>query len=720
MTIFRKILGRSAEPALSADSAEKASAEVRKTMDIKGQIRAIHKSQAVIEFNMDGTIITANDNFLNAVGYSLPEIQGQHHSMFATPEYGASAEYRAFWAALNRGEYDAGEYKRLGKGGKEIWIQASYNPILDIEGKPFKVVKYATDITAQKLQNADFSGQIDAIGKSQAVIEFNMDGTIITANDNFLGAVGYSLPEIQGQHHSMFATPEYGASAEYRAFWAALNRGEYDAGEYKRLGKGGKEIWIQASYNPILDAEGKPFKVVKYATDITAQKLQNADFSGQINAIGKSQAVIEFNMDGTIITANDNFLGAVGYSLPEIQGQHHSMFATPEYGASAEYREFWAALNRGEYDAGEYKRLGKGGKEIWIQASYNPILDAEGKPFKVVKYATDITDRKQTFEKIKDILEQLSAGDLSVKLDVAADSEFVELSDSINGFTDQLAAIVKNIQQASGSVSVASNEISQGNMNLSQRTEEQAASLEQTAASMEEITGTIQQNTDNARQANVLARTSRETAESGGEVVGRAIEAMSQISDSSKKIADIISVINEIAFQTNLLALNASVEAARAGEQGRGFAVVAGEVRNLAGRSATAAKEIKELIEDSANKVGEGSELVNQSGEALQEIVTSAKKVSDIVAEITAASDEQSTGIAEINTAITQMDEMTQQNAALVEQVAAASESMGEQASDLESQIKFFRIEDMAEPAPTQAVFQPPAKERRSKGQGVG
>ena len=247
---------------------------------------------------------------------------------------------------------------------------------------------------AQKLLMADYAGQIAAISKVQAVIEFNMDGTIITANDNFLNAVGYTLDEIKGQHHSMFVTPEFKASSEYAEFWAKLNRGEFESKEYKRLGKGGKEIWIQASYNPIFDQDGKLFKVVKYASDVTQQKLRNADYEGQISAISKAQAVIEFNMDGTIITANDNFLNAMGYSLDEVKGQHHSMFVTPEYKVSTDYKLFWDKLNRGEYETQQYKRLAKGGREIWIQASYNPILDLDGKPFKVVKYATDVTEAR--------------------------------------------------------------------------------------------------------------------------------------------------------------------------------------------------------------------------------------------------------------------------------------------------------------------------------------
>jgi methyl-accepting chemotaxis protein len=409
------------------------------------QAAAIGKSQAVIEFNMDGTVVTANDNFLKAVGYSLAEIRGKHHRMFVEPAMRDSAEYREFWGRLNRGEFEAAQYKRIGKGGREIWIQASYNPILDAKGKPIKVIKFATDITAQKIQSMEDAGKIAAMSRAQAVIEFNMDGTIVTANENFLSAMGYSLPEIQGKHHGMFVTPEDRASVAYREFWASLNRGNYQAAEYKRIGKGGKEVWILATYNPILDDTGKPFKVVKFATDVSGQKLKAADNEGQIAAIGKSQAVIEFNMDGTIRFANQNFLDAMGYSLPEIQGKHHSMFVQQAERDSPGYREFWQNLNRGQYQAAEYKRIAKGGREVWIQASYNPILDLNGKPFKVVKYATDITAQamaREKAERARALIDQVAEGS------EAMSSSVREISESMVKSRQTTAAAVERVEAA--------------------------------------------------------------------------------------------------------------------------------------------------------------------------------------------------------------------------------------------------------------------------------
>jgi methyl-accepting chemotaxis protein len=395
------------------------------------QVEAISKSQAVIECNLDGTIVTANENFLKTLGYSLGEIQGKHHSMFVEPATRDSAAYREFWASLNRGQYQAGEYKRIGKGGKEVWIQASYNPMLNRNGKVYKVIKFATDITAEKLAGMEDAGMIAAVGRAQAVIAFNLDGTIVTANENFLKTLGYSLGEIQGKHHSMFVEPATRDSAAYREFWASLNRGEYQAAEYKRIGKGGKEVWILASYNPILDEKGKPFKVVKFATDVSEQKLRTADLAGQIAAIGKSQAVIEFNMDGSILTANENFLNALGYSLREIQGKHHSMFVDASDRDGAAYREFWANLNAGQYQAGEFKRIDKGGREIWIQASYNPILNLNGKPFKVAKYATDTTAQviaRKKSDSVRGMMETVAAGAEELNASVREISETMSKS----------------------------------------------------------------------------------------------------------------------------------------------------------------------------------------------------------------------------------------------------------------------------------------------------
>jgi methyl-accepting chemotaxis protein len=520
---------------------------------------------------------------------------------------------------------------------------------------------------------ADLRGQVQAISRSQAVIEFALDGTILNANDNFLKTVGYTLQEVHGKHHRMFVDPQERDSPNYERFWKQLAVGGYQSGQYRRLAKDGREVWLQASYNPIFDLQGKPFKVVKYCTDITDQKARAADFEGQIKAIDKSLAVIEFDLSGVIRNANQNFLRASGYSLDEVRGHHHRMFVDAAYAESAEYAAFWQKLAQGRHDAGVYQRYAKGHRPIWLQATYNPIVDASGRPVKVVKYAFDVTEQKV--------------------------------------LTERLSKIMTDIRTAGVEIQTSAEEISSGNSSLSQRVESQAASIEETTSSMMRMTETVRENAANAGQANELARVACEHAERGGKIMHDAVGAMQVINESSRKIADIIGVIDAIAFQTNLLALNAAVEAARAGEQGRGFAVVAQEVRSLAGRSAAAAKEIKELIQDSVAKIGDGSRLVEQSGKSLGDIVSSVKKVTDIVAEISAASADQASGIEEVTRAVSSMDQATQQNAALVEQAAAASESIVQQVRELNASVNGDGAEGAFEAAPV-------AMARRAAAQG--
>lgn len=675
--------------------------ERTQSITLQGEDEALQQTFGVMECDMQANVIECNDLFLKPLGYKKEDLVGKSVSIFLDPNTFKSNEYKAMWQSLNEGNSITKQIKRIAKNGNEYWFQSTYVPIKGESGKYEKVITYSYCITEEKQKNADYVGQLNAISKLQAVVEFDLMGNILKVNDNFEKVTGYQANEIIGKHHSIFVDNNYKASAEYKAFWEKLARGEPDANVYKRLAKGGKEVWLQATYNPIYDMNGKLFKVVKYATDVTKYKMLDADNEGQLASINRSMAVIEFSMDGKVTKVNNKFTELTGYSKNEIVGQHHSMFVDQAYKASAEYKTFWEKLNHGDYDAGVYKRIDKSGNEIWLQASYNPISDMNGKPFKVVKFAIDITDEHKAKEQLElavqesqAIIEAAKSGDLSSRVSLDGKTGAIaSLCDGVNALLDKMTELLLSVREAGETINTAAGEISTGNNDLSSRTEQQASSLEETASSMEELASTVRQNAENAKQANQLAAAASGVAVKGGQVVGEVVTTMSSINESAHKIEDIISVIDGIAFQTNILALNAAVEAARAGEQGRGFAVVAGEVRNLAQRSASAAKEIKELISDSVSKTAEGTKLVENAGSTMQEIVSSVQRVTDIMGEISAASTEQSAGIDQVNNAITSMDEVTQQNAALVEEAAAAAESLVDQAVSLMDVVSSFKLQ---------------------------
>ncbi len=648
-----------------------------------GKVIAIERAQAVIEFDLSGTILSTNKTFLDVMGYTKEEVTGQHHRMFVESSHAASASYRQFWQKLARGDFDSGEYKRIGKGGREVWLQATYNPIFDLNGNPTKVVKFAQDVTETKLKAAEFEGKFNAINRAQAVIEFDLNGNILTANDQFLALMDYTLDDIQGRHHRIFCEPAIATSEAYRIFWKNLSRGDYENGQYKRLGKGGKEIWLQASYNPIFDLEGRPWKIIKYAYDVTESKLRNAEFEGKVTAISRAQAMVEFDMDGNVLHANENFLKMTGYSLEAIMGWHHRIFCDPVYAQTEEYIRFWDRLSRGEFEAGEFKRIGCNGREVWIQATYNPIFDMNGKLIKIVKFASDITAVKARNVEFEGRVKAVDRGQAVIEFDLdgtilSANDNFLRiigynLRDLIGQHHSMLcrADYVVSLEYRDFWLRLSKGEYHAGRFHrvgkfnrdvyiqanyspivnvkgetirvikyahdvtdqvlLERDIKDKSTAMQNVVDQLSMSIADIDRST---KFATSLAAETQNNAEQGYGALNHAIEAIDLIQRSSGKMSDIVKVIGEIANQTNLLAFNAAIEAARAGEHGVGFSVVAGEVRRLAERSSQAASEISKLIEESIGRVEQGTDRSQHAKKAFEQIVGSVGKTGDSIREI--------------------------------------------------------------------------------------
>ena len=470
----------------------------------------------------------------------------------------------------------------------------------------------------------DARATLNAMARSQAIIEFKPDGTILTANANFLDVLGYTLSEIQGNHHSLFVEPAHRASAEYRAFWDALQSGQYQAAEFKRIAKGGREIWLQASYNPVLDRTGRVVRIVKFATDITAQKARSLDLDGQIAALHRSLAAITFTPDGTILDANTNFLAAMGYTLDAVKGRHHSMFVDASEREGTAYRGFWAALARGEYQAGEFRRFGQGGREVFVQATYNPIVNADGQVVKVVKFATDVTVQVQAQQR-------RSQAQRSIGADLDA------IGQSVEDVTRQSAEAAETVSRVSSDIQAV------------------AAGAEELSASVSEISHQV------SHAATMAGAAVEQTGRTSGIVAG--------LSEQASQIGEVVAMIQTIASQTNLLALNATIEAARAGSAGKGFAVVAAEVKALAEQTAKATDQIRRQITATQGTTREAVDAIG----SIQDTIRALDEVSTA---ISAAVEEQSAVTREMSGSMQTASRGAASIAAGVQAIAASSEQV--------------------------------------------
>ena len=434
--------------------------------ELKVRTDIMNVTSIVSESDKKGDILSVNDKFIEVSKYSRNELIGAPHNTTRHPDM-PKETFKQLWGTIGRGDIFRGMIKNRAKDGTPYYVDAVVAPILGENGKPMKYLGVRYDVTAAEIERQNASGILGAIDQSYAYIEFDLGGHVLKANKNFLGVLGYQAEEITGRHHRMFVDAGYAASPAYTQFWRDLNAGKAQNDVFKRISKSGQEVWIQAVYAPVSDEMGRVVKIIKIATDVTQARLQAADFEGQLQAIGKAQAVIEFGLDGKIIHANENFLATLGYSLNEIKGQHHAMFVDPAHRSSVDYRMFWEKLGRGEYDAGQYKRIAKGGREVWIQASYNPIMDLSGKPFKVVKYATDVTAEVQANQMLQQAVAQAQRvtsaakeGQLTERIPLEGKSGPIgELCAGVNSLMETTSVIFDDVGRVFGAL--ASGDLSQ-------------------------------------------------------------------------------------------------------------------------------------------------------------------------------------------------------------------------------------------------------------------
>jgi len=646
-------------------------AELEQELKVRTDI--MNLTSIVSESDKKGDIVSINDKFIEVSKYSRTELVGHPHSTTRHPDM-AKDTFKQLWATIGRGDMFRGIIKNRAKDGTPYYVDAVIAPFLGDNGKPMKYLGVRYDITVAETERQNAKGVLTAIDASYAMVELSLDGLVLAANANFLQTMGYQNSEVLGKQHRMFVEPSQAGSPAYQQFWTDLKAGKAQKDTYKRLSKTGKEVWLQSVYAPVTDEMGRVMKIVKIATDVTAEVTAETMLR---NAVNESLAVIAAAKEGDL-TKRVSLSGKTG-PIEALSAGLNTLLDTTVV-AFADIGRILGALSTG--DLGQRITRDYAGTFNQIKSDANAASE---------KLSNIIDDMARVFE-------GLAAGDLTQRITRHAEGAFERVKQDANLSFEKLAGIIEEVRAAADALTGAANQVSATAQSLSQAASEQAASVEQTTSQIDVMSASITQNSDNARVTDGMASKTTKEAVEGGSAVSQTVTAM-------KQIAAKIGIVDDIAYQTNLLALNAAIEAARAGEHGKGFAVVAAEVRKLAERSQEAAKEIGELA-------GSSVTTAERAGKLLDDIVPSIQKTSELVQEIAAASSEQSESVTQIGGAMGQLSKATQQNASASEELAATSEELSGQAEQLQQSVAFFNLGGDAVQVPNR--HEAPAPERRA------